>query len=131
MSIVTPNTSPADLLTCVRGIVTYAHVTSSGRIKLRLTDQAGDKWGLVSWKADYSPSHPEVPDGKTIVDAALDTDSGVLTVDFSDRTYFTLAPNREPDDEGIEDWELFTPDGLVLSYGPRGRWQLASAGDPA
>lgn len=48
---------------------------------------------------------------------------------FSDGTYFTLTPNLEADDEGIEDWTLSTPEGLVLTYGPRGRWQL-SADEP-
>jgi hypothetical protein len=130
MSIVTSDTSPADLLTSARGLVTYAHVTSSRRIRLLFTDPAGGKWGLKSWEADYSPSVDDKPEGKTITGAGLDDGSGVLTVMFSDDTYFTLTPTREVEEESIEDWELFTPHALVLSYGPRGRWQLGGTAEP-
>jgi hypothetical protein len=68
-------------------------------------------------------------DGKTVVHADFDSESGALTVHFTDETYFTLTPNQEDDDDAIEDWELFTPVGLVLTYGPKGRWQL-SANEP-
>ena len=126
MAIVTQDTCPADLLACARGVVTYAQVTVSGRIRILFADHSGRRWGLKSWEADYAPSVDDKPDGKTVTGVELEDRSGILTVKYSDGAYFTLAPNPAVEDDSIEDWELFTPDGLVLAYGPRGRWQLGS-----
>jgi hypothetical protein len=127
MSTVTPDHSPADLMRRVGGTVTFVRVTSSGRICLAATDSTGAIWAFRSWEADYSPSSPERMDGKTVVHADFDPESGVLTVRFSDETYFTLTPNRDADDESLEDWELITPD-LIVAYGPKGRWQISANG---
>jgi hypothetical protein len=127
MSIVTSDISPADLMGRVSGAVTYARVTSSRRICVAATDSAGDIWAFRSWEADYTPSSPEPMDGKTVVHADFDCESGTLTVRFSDRTYFTLTPRGE-EDKDLSDWELITPD-LILTYRPKGRWQL-SANEP-
>ena len=130
MSIVTPDTSPASLLARVRGPVTDAHLTYPERMQLDVTDAEGGLWNLISWEADYIPSDPEELRGKTVVSADLDARSETLTVDFSDGTGFALTPIPDEEDDAIENWELFTPEGLVLSYGPRGRWQLGKATDP-
>ncbi len=129
MSIVTPNTSPAGLLARVRGVVSDAHLTYPERIQVDVTDQTGRVWNLISWWADYSPTDPERLQGKTVVDIDLDA-TGKVTVVFSDRTDFSITPVPDNEDDAIENWELFTPEGLVLTYGPYGRWHLNNATDP-
>jgi hypothetical protein len=124
MSTVTSDTSPTDVLGCVRGTVTDSRVTSSRRIQLTVTDVAGGKWHLVSWEASYSASDAERLDGRSVVKTDLDAESGLLTVGFSNESYFTLTPTWRVDDESVEDWELSTPEGLVLTFGPKGQWQL-------
>jgi hypothetical protein len=54
----------------------------------------------------------------------------VLTVSFSDESFFTLTPIPDESDDAIENWEIFTPERLILAYGPRGRWLLGRADDP-
>jgi hypothetical protein len=129
MAIVTSDTSPAKLLGRFRGPVTKSCLTYPERVRLEVTDTDGGLWRLGTWDADYSPSDPDVLSGKTVVRASLDERSGVLTVGFSDDTVFTATPIPVEDDD-VENWELFTPERLVLTYGPRGRWQLGSADDP-
>jgi hypothetical protein len=125
MSTVIPDISPSDLLGRFRGTVSDAHNPSSSRVRLDVRDGAGGKWHLVSWEASYVSSETGRLEGKVIVEVGLDPASEVLTVGFSDNSQLTLTPQREPAEEAIEDWELFTPDGLVLAYGPRGHWQLS------
>jgi hypothetical protein len=129
MSLATPYTSAAGLLARVRGAVTSARLTYPERIHVDVTDSEGGLWSLISWWADYSPSDPDQLQGKTVIGVDLDT-AGKVTVLFSDRTNFTITPAPDEDDDAIENWELFTPDGLVLEYGPKGRWHLGNATDP-
>ena len=129
MSIVTPDTSPAGLLARLRGAVTDAHLTYPERIQVDVTDPEGGLWSLISWWADYFPSDPDQLQGKTVIDVDLDM-AGKVTVFFSDRSNFTITPAPDEEDDAIENWELFTPEGLVLEYGPRRRWHLGNATDP-
>ena len=42
-------------------------------------------------------------------------------------TFFTVTPIPDEADDAIENWDLFTPEGLVLIYGPKRQWKLADA----
>lgn len=126
MSNLTHDTSPADLLARVRGPITTARVTYPERIRLEVADGEGDPWRLATWDVDYSPSDPEPLIGKIVVDTSLDDLSGTLILSFSDRTRFTATPTPDGGDD-VEYWELFTPEALVLTYGPIGQWQLGTA----
>jgi hypothetical protein len=129
MNTVTSDTSPARLLARVRGAVTDAHLTYPERIQVDVRDPDGGVWSLISWWADYSPSDPDQLHDKTVIDVDLDA-AGKVTVSFSDQSTFTITPVPDEEDDAIENWELFTPDGLVLHYGPYGRWHLNDATDP-
>jgi hypothetical protein len=130
MSAVTLDIAPADLLARFQGLVVGTRLTHSKRIYLDVVDMEGGKWRLVSWHAKYSPTDPGDNRGKTVNNAEAGERSGVLTVSFSDGTSFTVTPTPDEADDAIENWELFTPDGFVLAYGPRGRWLLGRADDP-
>jgi hypothetical protein len=130
MAFVTSGTSPAELMRRFRGRVTKAGLTYPERGRLQVTDAEGGLWRFATWEADYSPTDPEGLAGKTVVSADLDEPGGKLTIGFSDGTTFTVTPIPDEEDDAIENWELFTPEGLVLSYGPWGRWQLGKATDP-
>ena len=130
MSTMTEDISPARLLAQVKGPVRDAHLTYPERMQLDIADATGSQWSLISWEADYAPSDPEALRGKTVTCVDLDGHSEVLTVHFSDATCFTLTSIPDEEDDAIENWELFTPEGLVLTFGPRGRWQLSRASDP-
>ena len=130
MSALALDTTPVDLLARFRGVVVSTRLPHSKRPYLELTDAEGGTWRLVSWHAAHSASSPGDNEGKSVLGAAIDDLSGVLTVSFSDEGSFTLTPIPDESDDAIENWEIFTPEGLVLAYGPRGRWLLGRADDP-
>jgi hypothetical protein len=53
-------------------------------------------------------------------------------VTFPDEASMFAATTTLPDevDDNYETWQLFTPDGLVLNYGPGDHWRLKKASDP-
>ncbi len=130
MATVTSDTSPAALLDRFRGTVTMSGLTYPDRAAIDVADAEGGEWHLTTWWANYSPADPEVFGGKAVVSADLGEPPGTLTVGFSDGTTFVVTPVPDEEDDAIENWELFTPEGLVLTFGPRGRWQLSRASDP-
>jgi hypothetical protein len=130
MAVVIPDISPADLLARFRGPVLDSRPTYPERVHLEVRDAHGGKWCLATWWADYSPADPAALLGKTVTNADLKGPSGDLTIGFSDGSAFkVISVPREPGDD-IETWELFTPEGLVLAYGPEDQWQLCRASDP-
>jgi hypothetical protein len=130
MATVKSDTSAAAVLARFRGRVTKARLTYPERAAINLTDDDGGDWYLATWWADYSPADPEVFNHKTVTSADLRGGPGELTVGFSDGSTFTIMPAEDEGADPIENWELFTPENLVLSYGPRGRWQLRGVDDP-
>lgn len=130
MAVITPDTSPRDLLRRVSGKVEDARLTYPERVHLEVTDTDGGHWLLATWEAAYLPADPAQLNGKIVVGADLDKTSGALTVTFSDGTHFTVVPIPDGEDDAIENWQLFTPDGFVLNYGPGEHWVLKRASDP-
>jgi len=131
VSAVIPDISPVELLGRMRGRIVAAHPAYPETIHLELTDHHGGEWYLSSHDADYSPSDPDALRGKIVVSADLEGPLGNLTIDFSDGTSFrvTVDPQESPDDP--VNWRLYTPDDVVLVYGPGGNWRFRRRTDPA
>jgi hypothetical protein len=129
MATVIPDLSPADLLSRFRGTVLDAAPGYPEIIILRLRDGEGGAWEFSTAYAEYSPSDPDFFVAKSIVDATLQH-SGELTMRFSDGSEFKVLPEPEGPDDELPTWRLFTPEGLVLRFRPRGRWDLVSADAP-
>jgi hypothetical protein len=132
MATVIPDLSPGELLSRFRGRVTEAHPAYPETIQIQVTDAKGGDWWFVTWDADYSPSDPDVVVGKTVVGADFDEPSGRLTIVFMDGTHFEAEPVPQDDEvpDDPEYWQLFTPEGLVLNWGPCRRWRIKRATDP-
>jgi hypothetical protein len=117
------------VLSRFRGRVTKARLTYPERAAIDLTDDDGGEWYLATWWSDYSPADPEVFNHLAVTFADLRGAPGELVIGFSDGSTFTITPAPDEGDDAIENWELFTPDGRVLSYGPHDQWGLGSADD--
>jgi hypothetical protein len=132
MAVVVPNTSPADLLRRFRGTIFDAAPGYPDVILFQARDAEGDDWWFSTFYAEFSPKEPALLLGKSIIDTGLES-SGRLTISFSDGSRFVVDPiplqPGEPDDD-LENWHLFTPDELVLTYGPEGRWEIKPCGYP-
>jgi hypothetical protein len=128
---VIPDISPTELIARLRGRIFEANYAYPETIQFKLRDADGGEWWLATQWADYSPSEPADLLGKVVVDAKLDERTGNLTFTFSDGSEFKVIsrPQEEPGDD-LEHWDLFTPEGLVLVWGPDAGWQLKRATDP-
>jgi hypothetical protein len=129
MASVIPDLSPADLLARFRGTIIDAAPGYPEVIHLALKDATGGEWSFSTCYAEYSPSDPEFFFGKTVLDVDFER-SGELTMQFSDGSEFRVLPEPEEPDDELPTWRLFTPDGLVLRFRPRGHWDLVLSSDP-
>jgi hypothetical protein len=130
MSIVIPDISPTELLARLRGPITDARPAYPETIHLKLEDGRGGEWWLTTHDAYYSPSDPAALRGKTVVGVDLDDRSGNLTLAFSDGTAFKVLPCPQEADDDPANWKVFTPEGVVLVYGPGGSWRFRRGTDP-
>jgi hypothetical protein len=130
MTIVIPDISPAEVLDGLRGQIFYAEPGYPEVIHLRLIDPRGAEWWFSTHDAYFSPSDPDALRGKTIISADLEGPLGNLTIGFSDGTSFRVwvDPQEAPDDP--VNWKVYTPDDLVLAWGPGVHWALKRDGDP-
>jgi hypothetical protein len=128
--VVISDTSPVDLLAALRGQIIESVPGYPEVLDLTLEDQDGNEWGFCTFDSEWFPSDPAVFLGKTITSADLDVPTGKLTFGFSDHSTLTVVPNPDVEDDDLENWQIFTPDGFVLNYGPGHRWRLKRASDP-
>jgi len=119
-----------ELLARLRGTITDARPAYPETIQLQLQDADNGEWWLTTEDADYLPSDPDVVRGKTVIDVSLDERIGRLTVSFSDGSDFAIARRLPVYPDYPPYWRLYTPEGLVLSYGPGQAWTLKRGTDP-
>jgi hypothetical protein len=133
MALVIPDIKPTELLARFRGRVTSARPAYPDVLHLDVVDVDGGTWSFGTFEADYVPKDPDAFIDKSVVDVCLDAPSAHLTIRFSDGSELNVVPFAlKPDevDEFYESWQLFTPDGFVLNYGPGEHWMLKRATDP-
>jgi len=76
------------------------------------------------------PADPEALIGSSIEHAEIDEGTGRLRCELSDGTALELKPGSGEATDDPPNWELITPDGLLLEFGPGLRWQIGSADTP-
>jgi hypothetical protein len=133
MAAVTSDLSPAELLARFRGEIVCSRPAYPNVIQVHVRDARGDLWRFLTFEANYFPSDPHDFLGKNVVAADIDAPSGKVTIGFSDGSALIVVPfalDPAEVDESYESWQLFTPDGFVLNYGPGEHWLLKMAGDP-
>jgi hypothetical protein len=134
VTAITPELSPVALLARFRGEVVCSRPAFPDVLQLHVRDADGDLWRFLTFEADYLPAEPDEFLGKVVVAANIDAYSAKVRIGFSDGSSLSVVPFAlEPDevDENYESWQLFTPDGIVLNYGPGAHWLLKQASDPA
>jgi len=114
----------------MRGSVVAAQRAYPDVLHIEIRDPSGDLWLLATQDAEWSPSDPNELLGRVVEDATLD-ETGELRCGFSDGSFLAIEPGILESEEDPPYWELITPGGIVLEFGPGIRWQISSAAAPA
>ncbi|HVC07537.1 MAG TPA: hypothetical protein VND98_08150 [Solirubrobacterales bacterium] len=119
--------SPTTILGALRGQIVDAHIGYPQVLHVEVRDEVGGLWRLATQDAEFSPPVPDDLRGKTLEEATIDPITVELRCRLSDGNQLVVVPAADEGDDDLPDWELITPDGIVLEFGPGLRWQVASA----
>jgi hypothetical protein len=111
----------------MRGQIVDARIAYPEVLHVEVKDSAGELWHLATQDAEWSPTDPAALVGRSVDDADIDAETGELRCKLSDGSLLDVKPaDREAEDDP-PNWELITPGGVVLEFGPGVRWQIGSA----
>jgi len=99
-------------------------------LHVEVQDPNGGHWKLATQDADWSPSDPSQLIGHLVEDADLDENTGELRLALSGGSSFNVVPGEQEAEDDPPSWKLFTPESLVLVFGPGGQWQFNRADEP-
>jgi hypothetical protein len=123
--------SPLNVLRSMRGSIVDARIGYPEVLHVEIKDSAGELWHLATQDAEWSPSDPAQLVGRSVDDAGIDEETGELRCKLSDGSSLDVKPRTREAEDDPPNWELITPGGVVLEFGPGVRWQIGSADDHA
>lgn len=124
---VTLDASPLNVLRSMRGSIVDARIAHPEVLHVEIRDSDGELWHLATQDADWSPSDPAQLVGRSVDDADIDEETGELRCKLSDGSLLDVKPAAREAEDDPPNWELITPRGVVLEFGPGVRWQIGSA----
>jgi hypothetical protein len=125
------DSSPANVLRSMRGSIVDARLGHPEVLQVEIKDAAGETWQLATQDAEWTPADPRELVGQLIEDAQIDETTGELLCKLSNGSLLDVKPARKEADDDPPNWELITPGGVLLEFGPGVRWQISSADEPA
>jgi hypothetical protein len=128
-TVVALDVSPANVLRSMRGSIVNARKAYPDVLHVEIRDSAGELWHLATQDAEWSPSDPAALVGRSIEDAEIDG-TGELRCTLSDGSLLDVKPAVREADDDPPNWELITPGGVALEFGPGVRWQISGADAP-
>ena len=126
-TVVTLDASPTTVLHSMRGEIIDARMAYPDVLHIEGRDAHGGLWRLATQDAAWSPSDPVQLAGRSITGAEIDESSGELRCKLSDGSVLDVKPASAEAEDDPPYWELISPDGIVLEFGPGVRWQISSA----
>jgi len=111
----------------MRGQIVDARVAYPEVLHVEVKDPSGELWHLATQGAEWSPADPAVLVGRSVDDADIDAETGELRCKLSDGSLLDVKPVAREAEDDPPSWELITPGGVVLEFGPGVRWQIGSA----
>lgn len=129
-TVVALDASPANVLRSLRGPIVDARVAYPDVLHVEVRDSGGDLWRLATQDAEWSPADPGQLVGRSIDDVAIDGESGELRCMLSDGSVLDVRPAAIEAHDDPPNWELVSPSGVVLEFGPGVRWQISGADRP-
>jgi len=122
--------SPANLLRSLRGPIADARVAYPGVLHIEVRDAEGDLWRLATQDAEWTPADPGQLVGRSIDEVALDGETGELRCMLSGGAVLDVKPAAVEAEDDPPNWELVSPSGVALEFGPGMRWQISGADRP-
>jgi hypothetical protein len=129
-TVVALDASPANVLRSLRGSIVDARVAYPDVLHVEVRDAGGDLWRLATQDAEWTPADPHKLVGRSIDDVAVDGETGELRCKLSDGSVLDVKPAAIEADDDPPNWELISPSGVVLEFGPGMRWQISGADRP-
>ena len=126
-TVVALDASPTTVLRSMRGSIVDARIAYPDVLHVEVRDSSGGIWRLATQDADWSPSDPAQLLGRSIDDADIDEESGELRCRLSDGSMLDIKPAAAETMDDPPYWELISPAGVVLEFGPGVRWQISGA----
>jgi hypothetical protein len=126
-SVIALDASPLNMLRAMRGSIIAARLAYPEVLHVEIRDPSGGIWRLATQDAEFSPRDPNELLSRSIEEAELDGITGELRVQLSDGTTLAVIPAPRESSDDPPNWELITPDGLALEFGPGMRWQISSS----
>jgi hypothetical protein len=130
-AVISPDASLEDVLRSLRGSIVAVRPAYPNVLHVEVRDSKKDLWRLATQDADWSPSDPTKLLDRSIESAHLDGESGELCLGLSGGLSFKVVPATQEGDDDPPNWKLYTPDGLVIVFGPGGHWQFNRADEPS
>jgi len=130
-TVVDLDASPINVLRAMRGEIVDAHVAYPEVLHVEIRDERGDIWRLATQDAEWSPIDPSGLVGRSIDGADIDRETGELRCVLSDGSSFDVRPAAIEAEDDPPNWELISPGGVALEFGPGVRWQISGADAPA
>jgi hypothetical protein len=128
-TVVALDASPTTVLRSMRGTIVNARIAYPDVLHVEIRDSSGDLWRLATQDAQWSPSNPAQLVGRSVEDAGIDEETGELRCRLSDGATLDIIPVAIEAEDDPPYWELISPAGIVLEFGPGVRWQIS--GDDA
>ena len=130
-TVVALDASPTTVLRSMRGSIIGARIAHPNVLHVEVQDPHGGLWRLATQDAEWAPSDPGRLVGRAIEDAAIDERSGELRCRLSDGSMLEIKPAAPEGKDDPPYWELISPAGVSLEFGPGVRWQISGADAPA
>jgi hypothetical protein len=115
----------------MRGAIVNAQVAYPDVLHIEIRDSSGELWHLATQDAEWSPTDLDRLIGRSVEDADIDERSGELRCRLSDGSVFDVKPTAAEAKDDPPNWELISPDGVALEFGPGLRWQISEADAPS
>jgi hypothetical protein len=115
----------------MRGPIVDARIAYPDVLHVEVRDSRGGIWCLATQDAEFLPADTGQLVGRSIDDADIDEESGELRCRLSDGSVLDIKPGAAETEDDPPYWELISPAGVVLEFGPGVRWQISGADAPA
>ena len=129
-TVVALDSSPMNVLRLMRGEIIDARIAYPNVLHVEIRDSRGDLWRLATQDAEWSPADPDELVGRSVENADIDEETGELRCRLSDGSVFDVKPAVAEAKEDPPYWELISPGGVALEFGPGVRWQISAADAP-